>query len=488
MYTRKKSMKRSIIISMALFFLLALSSTQAQAQWVLGASLIQETGDSIQLYTATALDAYAYEFYDAAVAGSIYLDATNDENLVAENGASGGQLAETYVITSARSDRDFFGYGDHHILYFYYDEVLALWYDRWGFSLFSGDYLAETTCYGCNCPYFVPPRLEYLFSTLVGIQSSCKEAPTIEGDSLVVRVKEGKYKVRTACRFSEISDWKFTENNTGVVVARTIDKNADNWGGKMVTSGVVTVTVKYTRENKTFPLSQGTTVSARTTGFYFNAASPTVDPNVSESNRILNCGTQSAVFPVDPPRPAPNDPKKEVTLANYCLDQTRDIPFLPIDDQGPNRNFKYITAATNQANYRYALNPSLNNPLAAFFKAQCGNYDEDTKPDGFILGSVLRQNSIDHEANLLKNSHWFFYKTAQDDPNNNIGVVAERQTGAPDLADNDFVARVRNTLNDRGIMIRNLADIEPCGGAVNFNNNCVFNGGTNFFPYIECPR
>src|SRR5262245_21167595 len=106
-------MKKSIILSIAFFFTIVFSDFQASAQTIYGVSAIQEVGGSIQLYTATALDGAAYEYYDAAIAGSIYLDTISDASLIAENGDAGGQVSETLVVTSSLSDRDYYGFGDH---------------------------------------------------------------------------------------------------------------------------------------------------------------------------------------------------------------------------------------------------------------------------------------------------------------------------------------------------------------------------------------
>jgi len=144
-------MKKSIILSATLFFLIAISGITASAQTIYGVSIIQENGGTVQLYSATALDALAYDYYDAAVIGSLYLD--NAQNLIAERSDSFGQVAEVVVNAPVSEDRDYFGFGDHYIIAFYAVEpTLGLWYDPYGFSLFSGEYPGEITFFGCICP------------------------------------------------------------------------------------------------------------------------------------------------------------------------------------------------------------------------------------------------------------------------------------------------------------------------------------------------
>src|SRR5262245_48829987 len=73
-FIRRTPMKKSIILSASLFFLIVLLGRPASAQTIYGISIIQEeeVSGTVQLYTATELDAAAYEYYDAAIAGSIY--------------------------------------------------------------------------------------------------------------------------------------------------------------------------------------------------------------------------------------------------------------------------------------------------------------------------------------------------------------------------------------------------------------------------------
>jgi hypothetical protein len=472
-------MKRSIIISMALFFLLALSSTQVQAQWVLGASLIQEIGDSVQLYTATALDAYAYEFYDAAIAGSIYIDGTSDENFVAENGASGGQLAETYVTVSALSDRDYFGFGDHYILYFYYDQVLALWFDRWGFSLFSGDYLAETTCYGCDCPYFVPPRLEYLFSTLVGLQSRCKNVPTLDGPDNVTRFGNAVYTINNLCRQFTISGWRFdaSGNPGGSVVRSTSDNpSARTWEGPIVVAG--TVSVKVNQGGTEYSPARSTQVSNRE-NFFFTS------PFASQTDYPFTCESVVVNF-TDPPQPGTQLPN----LLGYSCFRAGGTFGTNFVRSGPNLNYKYVSNVQNGLSYTYTVHKRLLDSQSDFYKAQCGTWDYLTQT-GFIAGNVLLDNVIQHESNAVVNSHYSQYYYANEDRNLNMGSSIEKIVGAPSEDLNGFTQRVQMVFNQKATAILNEAVVEPCTGTitdVTLDNSCIKAGNVNFFPYVACPQ
>jgi hypothetical protein len=79
------------------------------------------------------------------------------------------------------------------------------------------------------------------------------------------------------------------------------------------------------------------------------------------------------------------------------------------------------------------MNSSLNSRSGAFWSAQCGNYSA-TSGTGFISGENLRINTIRHEADRSAQSHWVYYRTAQDNASNNLGAFAEAQA-APGIID-----------------------------------------------------
>lgn len=64
-----------------------------------------------------------------------------------------------------------------------------------------------------------------------------------------------------------------------------------------------------------------------------------------------------------------------------------------------------------------------------FAQAQCGTYNAQTNATGFISLTRLASNLRGHEAGPVK-SHWKLYKTAQDDPDKNLGTTADRYVAA----------------------------------------------------------
>jgi hypothetical protein len=174
----------------------------------------------------------------------------------------------------------------------------------------------------------------------------------------------------------------------------------------------------------------------------------------------------------------------------FCLDQPYGFGYSTLG-AGPNAGYKFMTSVTNMATYRYALNPTLKSTCSAFpafSQAQSGSYNQQTNPNGCILFATLLSNVINHEAGLIQNSHWSFYRAAQDNTANNVGVAGERIVGEPGLTDNQFNTRVRSILDPKTGPILTATQVEPCGGAsdVTKDATCTFRGRINYPPYPPC--
>ena len=74
------------------------------------------------------------------------------------------------------------------------------------------------------------------------------------------------------------------------------------------------------------------------------------------------------------------------------------------------------------------MSPDLQDTSSAFYKAQCGNYNAQTKPNGFISGANLLTNTTRHESGTVQ-SHYENYVVDQNNSANNLGTVAESVTG-----------------------------------------------------------
>jgi hypothetical protein len=122
----------------------------------------------------------------------------------------------------------------------------------------------------------------------------------------------------------------------------------------------------------------------------------------------------------------------------------------------------------------------------AFFRAQCGNYNPQTKT-GFISGTVLRSNLFEHEAGTIA-GHYQQYRYVSSLAGNNIGTIAEEAIGAPG-SDATFLPTVSQDLNNAASRIAQATHAENgCNTVVNHDTSCQFRGPINYAPYKKCTK
>lgn len=79
------------------------------------------------------------------------------------------------------------------------------------------------------------------------------------------------------------------------------------------------------------------------------------------------------------------------------------------------------------------------------------------------------------------NSHYQNYVTAQNNPTNNLGVVAEAETGLPGQSTNAFQAQVKNDLTNAAATIKTATNVEPCNSQnTYYDATCTFQGYVNY--------
>jgi len=160
-----------------------------------------------------------------------------------------------------------------------------------------------------------------------------------------------------------------------------------------------------------------------------------------------------------------------------------------VSDNGPNQGYKYVASITSSHSgvstaYLYVVPPDAEDTGSTFYVHQCGNYDAQNNPGGYISGSNLLAGITRHESGS-GNSHYANYVAAQDNTSNNLGVVAEALTGTPSTSSTDFTNSAVSTLNDKVTAILTAAQVEPC--EVNKDASCNVLGNINFSPYQSCP-
>jgi hypothetical protein len=264
-----------------------------------------------------------------------------------------------------------------------------------------------------------------------------------------------------------VTAWQFKDSSNNTV-NRTQNVGSLTWQGVMVTSGMVNATVSGIPT----PLAANVSVNNRT-GFAFAAVSPTVESN----------GFAGDACSLNVPSPPT---KTGDAVGQFCLSQNFSFETGIISDNGPNNGFSYVTSISNQNStgttaYFYVISPDLTNTSSAFYKAQCGNYNAQTNPNGFISGANLLTNTTRHESGTVQ-SHYENYVVAQNSSTNNLGTVAEGMVGLESAQ--NLATSVQSTLNQNVQTIKSATQVEPC--SVQQDANCAFQGYVNFYPYTAC--
>lgn len=271
----------------------------------------------------------------------------------------------------------------------------------------------------------------------------------------------------TASGTATYSGWKFSDGSNTVTSTNT----SSSWAGVIVTSGTVSVNVTV-QGSAAVTLSAQLTVNPRS-GFAFTAVSP-----VQESNPFNGNGCSISV-------PSPPTSSGDA-VGMFCIQQRFTVGTAPQVSSGPNTGYSYVTSVTNSNSngptaYYWVVSPDLQKTSSTFYQAQCGNYNAQTNPNGFISGSNLNTNTVRHESGTVQ-SHYENYVLAQNIPTNNLGTVAEAIVGLTDpttLANN-----ATNTLSGKQDTITTATQVEPFD--VTHNASCIFQGFINFLPYQAC--
>lgn len=269
-----------------------------------------------------------------------------------------------------------------------------------------------------------------------------------------------------------VSGWQF-KDGSGNTVTRTVNTGSLTWSGSLVTSGTVSVTATGSGASPV-SLSQQITVTPRS-GFGFSAVSASL-----QNNGFSGDGCTISV----PSPPAQNGD----AVGKFCLAQYFSFQTGSVNDSGPNNGYSYVTSIANSnsngtstTGYFYVISPDLTNTSSTFYQAQCGNYNAQTNPNGYISGANLLTNAIRHESGTVQ-SHYENYVVAQNQTTNNLGTVAEGTVGLESAS--GLASSLTSTLNGNVQTILSATQVEPC--SVQQNASCTFQGAINFSPYASC--
>jgi len=199
--------------------------------------------------------------------------------------------------------------------------------------------------------------------------------------STVMRGSSTTCSVTNAPNGSTFNSWSF-KDSTGNTVTGT--GTGSSWSGTMVTSG--TVSVNVVTNGSSSPVSTSVTVNNRSgSAWTFNPASAT------QENNGFSCSASGPVLSIPSPPSATfsEDGTQQGDLGAYCNTDGAAFNTATVNDGGPNNGYQYLTSVTAGSTnltwgYYYVISPDLQNSSSAFSLAQCGNYNAQSNPNGYI--------------------------------------------------------------------------------------------------------
>jgi len=298
--------------------------------------------------------------------------------------------------------------------------------------------------------------------------ASSDNVVTLTCPSSVTRGASATCSLNNAPTGATFSGWKFTDANSNIVI-RSTNTGSSSWTGAMVISGTVSVTVTAGRGST--PLSARVNVANR--NWHTNPASP-----IEVSN-----GTFYVLYV--PPQPTGNF--SGLGISNWRAAYGT-ISYVTIGDGGPNQGYTYFPSNFPWTNfdYRYEINPDLENTGSTFYTAQCGNYNATTNPSGFISGSYLLTETRRHEYNSSTESHYAFYSSAMNSSADNVGDYLEQQIAIPGASLSTFNSNVQSGITSRLNSVGTAASQEDPPWPVTYSETDVFLGNVNYAPYSAC--
>ena len=289
--------------------------------------------------------------------------------------------------------------------------------------------------------------------------------PTMSGPSSVVRAMTGDFRLAEVLA-SHVLSWTFNAKlqapETDKLIIRPIP-SATSWTGGMAASGTVvsrvldgSTTRELRRRVKVLPRPRWTFPAVEAQKFT-NGTGPFVGGN----------------FIPEPPSPQ----RAALSLLTPQIAQGWQATVLP---DGPSQELAYWINVQDATTYKWSVSNSIEDLSSEFSRAQCGTL-------GVISGAKLRANAWQHEAGATGESHWRYYKLANDLPTNNVKILLEATVGvgSSDLGERSNVVSV--AAHQRIVA---AAKVEPCGGTIEKDgaNGCFQDGYVNVPPYQLCPQ
>lgn len=489
----------------ALALVLTAASAQGQSAWAYADVYYDAATDRVIATTTTLVDYSTEYYYSPKVQVSLSGSDGSYAWWYCPYGGAGactnGNYAYGDVFVSAAPGVTYTVQGFHSVetYYYYYDMDPGCtwgcynWYDALGYSTGSCSPAcqADPNCFCVevlgvpyNRSYLAPWILHLVYVASQPLGDTSKQATTQQAllsctPSAVTRGSNVNCTV-SGPGSTRVTDWSFTGGGGNVSGPPSV-----TWGGPMVQSGTISAKAGGL---PTQPASFNITVNPRS-GWAFAAANAEQQPN----NFRIPEGT---ILSIPSPPTQSGDAVGLYTLVQHFTFDAVEVPYNQ-NGKGPNTGYKYISVVSNSetalidgnpvnlaTRYHWVMSPDLVAATSDFYKAQCGTYNLQTGT-GFISPQNLQANTIRHESHPATQSHYVFYKSAQEFHQLNLGTNAEELVDLPSTSLAAFIGYVTNVLNGLVAAIYQATNIEPF--SVNHNDVGVFQGPIQFYPYsVTC--
>lgn len=273
------------------------------------------------------------------------------------------------------------------------------------------------------------------------------------GDSVTFRV--------VGSPVTSFSNWRYEPTGHPAIV-RSENINTDSWTGPLVLGGKAKVVVIVPGQQSSIPLETTPAMTVNPRAWNSLAKQPVkvtgITPNPPGVFSTTNLGGHMG-------------------YSTWYLTATFDA--VKLDGDAPNKGLSYVTAIRHAedaaVHFSYEIAPDLE-PGTTFYARQCGQ-------GGFILGSVLRTNTYEHESGTQM-GHYQQYRDKLAEAAVNYAKYAEPLWGAVSQTLQGFQNTVQDGINSRRTTLHNAAGVQACNADVTYDPTCTFRGNINYPPYL----
>jgi hypothetical protein len=297
-------------------------------------------------------------------------------------------------------------------------------------------------------------------------------------------VVRGNSMTCTASGGAHYRNWLFFgSDGTGVSRGAAID--SPSWTGQVVQNGKVSVDV-YSSQGASHTVYSPVVVIARPLN-KFSIVAVTPD-NQAPGYVCVNSAGQTVTLNL--PSPPGASLTGDSVLGKFCQIPGFTYSIEQVADTGPNAGYAYVLSVTSQTQFHWVYSNDLQQTSSAFYQAQCGNYNAQSNPNGYMSGLQLVANTINHESGNVTGHYGNWLKALQD-PTQNPGSVLEG-VATVTSSSADFQSYASEQTAASIAALTTSTTNEPCGPnkGVNYDASCTFIGNVNFMDstghYTSC--